>query len=122
MGAPALVFSKQGYEQAFTKLEAYTHKTALLCEIGEFFRNYSNDSIESRRGIKDRIWLYFGRYDGPIEIPDRESAGYEWIDLDTLEKEFQTNPNQYTDGLKLYVENFGGEMRKFVLQQNPAHG
>ncbi len=114
LGAPALVFSKDEYMQAIAKLGAYTHKAALLCKMGEFFRNLSEDAIESRRDIKDRLWLYFGRYDGPIEIIDRESAGYEWVDLDTLEQEFQLYPNQFTEGLKQLVEDYGSEMREFV--------
>ncbi len=78
------------------------------------FRNFSEDPIEGRRSIKDRIWLYFGIYDGPIDIPDRQSAGYEWIDLETLKKEFQISPAQFTDGLKWYVETFGSEMSEFI--------
>lgn len=114
LGAPALVFSQDEYASALETLGSYTNKVALLREQGVFFRNYPNHPIESLRTIKDRMWLYFGVYDGPIEIPDRQSAGYEWIDLDTLEKEFQLNPNQFTDGLQLYVETFGSEMREFI--------
>jgi isopentenyldiphosphate isomerase len=114
LGAPAFIFSQDQYTQALERLSSYTHKAALLCEAGEYFRNYSDDPIESRRGIKDRVWLYFGRYDGPIEMPDRESAGYEWINLDVLQREFEMHPDQFTDGLKLYVENFGNNMKEFV--------
>lgn len=114
LGAPALVFSKDAYESAFKKLDIYTHKMALLREYGEFFRDFSNDPTVSRRSIKDRMWFYLGRYDGPIDNPDRESAGYEWIDLDTLQKEFLTNPQQFTDGLLAYVETFGDEMKDFI--------
>lgn len=77
LGAPVLVFSQGVYSEALKKLKDYTHKAALVYEIKEFFRNYSDSQVKDRRGIKDRIWLYFGRYDGPIEIPDRESAGDE---------------------------------------------
>jgi len=123
LGAPALAFPKDAYNQAFAKLQPYTHKAALLCEIKNFYRDFANDPIESRRTIKDRIWLYFGRYDGPIEIPDRDSAGYEWISLDALQKEFQQHPEQFTDGLKAFTETFGDEMENFVrtfCQNQPA--
>lgn len=114
LGAPALLFSEEEYDSVLDTLRPYTHKVALLCEKGSFFRNHANDPIENRRDLKDRMWLYFGLYDGPVETPDRQSAGYEWIDLDTLEKEFQTHPNQFTDGLRLYIECFGDDMRTFI--------
>jgi isopentenyldiphosphate isomerase len=114
LGAPALVFSKEEYASALNRLRPFTHKVALLYEEGVLFRNYANDPIESRRDLKDRMWLYFGLYDGPIETPDRTSAEYEWIDLDTLEKELQIHPTQFTDGLKIYMETFGSEMREFI--------
>lgn len=114
LGAPALVFSKERYDQAFEKLSPYARKAALICEAGSFYRNYADDPIEGRRTIKDRIWLYFGRYHGPVEIPDRSSSGYEWMDLATLKQEFSSHPDAFTDGIKLYVEEYGEAMEAFV--------
>ncbi len=114
LGAPALVFSKERYPAAVHALADYTHRTALVCEIETFFRDYREDIIEDRRDIKDRTWLYFGLYDGPIEIPDRSSAGYEWIDLDTLQHEFIAHPEQFTPTLKLFVKDFGEQMKEFI--------
>lgn len=114
LGAPALLFSSDEYGTAYKKLSAYADHAALMYEVKEYFRNYSDHPIESCRTIKDRMWLYFGRYDGPIETPDRASAGYEWMDLMTLRAEIQKNPAQFTDGLMIYVEEFAKEMDAFV--------
>jgi isopentenyldiphosphate isomerase len=114
LGAPVLLFPKEDYAQALAKLGPYTHKAALLYEVADVFRNHSADPIENRRHIKDRIWLYFGRYDGPVEIQDRESAGYEWMSLEEFEREFKTDPSQFTSGLKLFIETFQTEIREFI--------
>ena len=114
LGAPSLVFPKADYAQAFAKLHPYTKKVALLCEINENYRDHTNDAIESRRNIKDRIWLYFGRYDGPVEIPDRDCSGYEWIDLATLKNEFASKPEAFTDGIRVFVETHENEMQEFI--------
>jgi isopentenyldiphosphate isomerase len=114
LGAPTFLFTKDIYEKALKKLEPYTQKVALVYEVRMYFRNYLDSPVKSRKRIKDRMWLYFGRYDGPIEIPDGDSAGYEWFDLNVLEMEIQTNPEQFTAGVMLYVEEFGNTMKEFV--------
>jgi isopentenyldiphosphate isomerase len=114
VGATALVFPKEKFDQAYQKLKPYTNKAALLREESVFFRDFRDDPDESRRYIKDRIWFYFGLYDGPIDTPDRQSAGYEWIDLKTLKEEFLKKPDDFTAGLKTYIENYGTEMEKFI--------
>lgn len=114
LGAPTLLFPSDVYHEAVNKLKEYTRKVALVHEVKVFFRNYSQDEIENRRNIKDRIWLYFGLYDGPVDTPDRASAGYEWIGLDILQKELETRPEQFTSGLAAYFEEMGDEMRNFV--------
>ena len=114
LGAPTFLFPNDSYEEALKKLVSYTHKAALVKEVKEFFRNYLQSEIENQRRIKDRIWLYFGRYDGPAEAPSEEVAGYEWFNLDTLEKEMEDKPNEFTAGLKLYFKDFNQEMRNFV--------
>lgn len=116
LGAPAIVFSKEKFEQAVTKLGPYAHRAALLYEVADFFRDLSSDPIESRRSIKDRIWFYFGLYNGPIENPDRSSAGYEWMDLEALKKELNEHPEQFTDGMLLYLETYGEAMQEFVAK------
>jgi len=114
LGAPTFLFSNDAYDSAVKKLEPYTHKAALVKEVKEFFRNYSQSEIENQRKIKDRIWLYFGRYDGPTEALDEEVAGYEWFNLDTLGREIGNKPDQFTSGLVLYFNDFKDEMKSFV--------
>jgi len=114
LGAPALLFSRSEYSEAVKKLRGYNRKAAVVYEVKEYFRNFSDSGIQERRDIKDRIWLYFGLYDGPIETPDRHSAGYEWIDFRTLEAEIRANPQQFTSGLIAYCEELREEMKAFV--------
>lgn len=114
LGAPAMVFSPETFANAYEKFGEYTSKMALICNTCVYFRDFSEHPIEQRRDIKDRVWLYFGRYDGPIAIPDRQSAGYEWIDLDTLEREFQAHPEQFAENIKHHVEEHGDAMWEFV--------
>jgi len=120
LGAPILLFAQDEYEEAVAKLRGYTHKTALLYEVKNYYRNFSDSEIENRRDIKDRIWLYFGLYDGPIETPDRDSAGYEWIELGVLEKEMKNSPDQFTPSLMAYTEELGDVMRGFVKKYSKA--
>lgn len=121
LGAPTFLFAEDNYDQAIKKLEPYTHKAALVKEIKEFFRNYSKSDIENQRYIKDRIWLYFGRYDGVTEPPDEEVAGYEWFNLNNLSKEMEEKPDQFTAGIKIYFNEFNDEMRGFVSKYCKAN-
>lgn len=114
LGAPVFSFPHDTYDEAIKKLDSYTHKVALAKEIREFFRDYSKSDVKDQRSIKDRIWLYFGRYDGPTEVPDGEVAGYNWFNFDNIENELNNNPDQFTNGLKIYFSDFKDEMRSFV--------
>lgn len=114
LGAPAFVYPKDGYAAAYAKLGPYSRKAALVCEVDDVFRDYRHDAIEGRRDIKDRAWFYLGRYDGPVESLDRASSGYEWISMETLQDEFVKHPEQFTVGLKLYVEVYAAQIREFI--------
>ena len=116
LGAPILLYTKESFSDAVKKLGSYTHKAALAYEVKNYFRDYAAANIvqTNRKPIKDRMWLYFGLYDGPAEIPDRASAGYEWINLDALKKEMKAKPEDFTAGIKIYIEEFEEEMREFI--------
>lgn len=114
LGAPVLLFSKDEYDGAVKKLYNYTNKAALVYNVKEFFRNFPDSNDEDKKTIKDRIWLYFGLYNGPVDTPDRESAGYEWTSLDVLKEEIATNPSQLTSGLIEFFETFEEDMRAFT--------
>lgn len=113
LGAAALAYPKESFGQAFAKLGAYTEKAALLCSIGDFYLDYPAKNPNDGN-IQDRIWFYLGRYDGPIENPDRSCAGYEWMDLATYRQELSAHPEQFTYSLKYYFDKFATELEAFA--------
>lgn len=55
--------------------------------------------------------VFIGRYDGPIKLNLDEAEDYKWIDLATLTKDMQENPDDYTVWFKIAFEKVIKESR-----------
>jgi len=46
-------------------------------------------------------WVYFGRYDGTLDVNEREIAEWRYVDIDTFESEVAASPERFTPWLKM---------------------
>lgn len=49
--------------------------------------------------------VFIGNYDGPINLNSEEAEDYKWIELETLKKDIEENPENYTVWFKIAFEN-----------------
>ena len=119
LGTAPVTLPKELYGDAIKKLDPYMNRFALITLHKEWFRYDDRDDEDV---IKDRMWLYFGIYNGPIICEDRSSSGFELADLDTLMKDIKENPDIYTVGLRHYLQDFEDDLRAFVKTHCLAAG
>ncbi len=46
-------------------------------------------------------WVYYGRYDGPVDVNVNEIAAWRFIDVDALERELAAAPETFTPWFKM---------------------
>ncbi len=114
LGAPLLLFPKETFPDAYSKLHAYATRAAFGYFVDERFRDFRTDSKFAQTAIKDRSYFYLGLYDGPFGSPDRDSAGYEWMSLETFGDQMKNHPDQFTNGIALFVDVYKKEIEEFV--------
>ena len=45
--------------------------------------------------------VYYGRYDGPVDVNVNEIAAWRWVDVITLERELAVTPDRFTPWFKM---------------------
>jgi isopentenyl-diphosphate delta-isomerase len=46
-------------------------------------------------------WVYYGRYDGPVDVNVSEIAAWRWVGIDALEAELKAEPERFTPWFKM---------------------
>lgn len=64
--------------------------------------------------IGNRLYMYFGIYNGRIKPADGEAQGVLWYALPDLEKEMSTFPDIFTDDLKMIMRDYKDEIVEFL--------
>lgn len=64
--------------------------------------------------ISNKMYLYFGVYDGRIRPVDREPKGVLFYSIEELEKEIISNPSIFTDDIKYIIQEYKKEIEEFV--------
>jgi len=60
-------------------------------------------------------WVYYGRYDGQIDVNEREIAEWRHIAISTLESEIATSPKQFTPWLKMELAQISSRYLDQIL-------
>ncbi len=55
--------------------------------------------------------VFIGHYDGPIKLNAEEADDYKWIDLETLQRDMKTNPDDYTIWFKIAFKRIVERLR-----------
>jgi len=76
------------------------------CDIKEIFSFVYRAEFENNLIENEFDHVFFGHYDGKINPDIAEVDDYKWIDLKTLKKDIQNNPNLYTAWLKICFDKF----------------
>lgn len=108
LGFPLSVVSKEEFDNARPNLS--------IVGIAKKLATVNNH--ETKRALKQGghifqpviTHLYVGYYDGPIEFRDGESIGVLVLEPERLEKDFATNPDKYTEDLRLLFKQYKYEL------------
>jgi isopentenyl-diphosphate delta-isomerase len=46
-------------------------------------------------------WVYYGRYDGPVDVNVNEIEAWRWIDVAALDRELAATPDRFTPWFKM---------------------
>jgi isopentenyldiphosphate isomerase len=107
LGFPVSVLKEQDFSRAIKKTD--------LRIIGIFKEMDYDDKFMSERiikGTKKKIiqpvmcTFYVGYYNGPIQFIDGESSGIQLYTLDELKQEMKTNPNKFTNDIKVMIKKY----------------
>ena len=106
LGFPATVVPIDEFDE--------TVKVTDLSIVGIFKKiDYISD-FKSKRKARDggeiiQPWMttiFFGYYDGAIRFVDGESTGIEVFSLKELKEEIKTNPDKFTEDIKMMIEKY----------------
>ena len=61
-------------------------------------------------------WVYYGRYDGAIDVNEREIAEWRFVDIASLESEVAASPERFTPWLKLEWAQISNSYLDEILQ------
>lgn len=110
-----VVKTEQDFMKAYALLKDYLNTVALVKRIG--VREIKLTKVSNGRNYKvnNVIHCYIGIYDGSTKPADKESAGMLYYNIDSIEEEFQANPEQFTDDLKVLLPMYKEQLRNITL-------
>jgi isopentenyl-diphosphate Delta-isomerase len=76
------------------------------CDLEEIFSFTYRAEFENNLIENEFDHVFLGHYDNKINPDIAEVDDYKWIDLETLKKEIENDPNPYTAWLKICFDKF----------------
>ena len=67
-------------------------------------------------------WVYYGRYDGPVDVNVNEIEAWRWIDVASLERELATTPDRFTPWFKMEWVHIKGNYLDGMLASTGTDG
>lgn len=61
-------------------------------------------------------WVYYGRYDGPVDVNVREVADWRFIDIKSLDSELEADPERFTPWFKMEWAHIKNEFLDDILE------
>ena len=120
LGFPASILSEEEYEKAI-------HTTNLsivsILKKVDYIPNFQSVRItkNKKKFIQPFITtIYIGYYDGPMKFIDGESSGIETFSLDELKDEIKTNPDKFTEDLKLMIKTYEKHIKPIIKPNKPS--
>lgn len=100
-----------GHPMANEHLDIATHRRlkeemGFDCELNKIFSFTYNVKLSNLLTEYEFDYVFIGRTDTPVIIPNpNEFSDYKWLKLNDLKKNLQTNPQEYTEWLKIILNN-----------------
>jgi isopentenyl-diphosphate Delta-isomerase len=86
-------------EQAVSRrLEQELGFTCALEFLYKFKYHAQYDALGAER---EYCWVYYGRYDGPVDVNVSEIADWRWVGIEALEAELDVAPERFTPWFKM---------------------
>jgi isopentenyldiphosphate isomerase len=116
IGVPFLLFSEQSFSDAYRKLAPYTKRAALGYLHKAHFQSVPEDVSQGHPPFKQKMWLHFARYDGPVESVDGDAMGFEWRSLAVLQEERRKHPERFANVFHRAIEQWQTDVESFVAR------
>ncbi len=92
---------------------ALNDEMGVECNIKEVFCTIYKTEVGGGLTEHEYLHVFFGRYDGKPETNKTEVMDWKWIELDELVHDVESNPQKYTEWLKLLLS---GRLQKEILR------
>ena len=111
LGFPVSILDESNFSRALKKTD--------LKVIGIFKEIDYNANFQSTRTTESGTkfiqpymqTVYMGYYDGSLQFIDGESSGIQLYTSEELEKEIKSNPNDFTDDLKILFKKYKDQLK-----------
>ena len=67
-------------------------------------------------------WVYYGHYDGPVDVNECEIAEWRYLDIASLESEVAASPENFTPWLKMEWAQIANSYLDTILQSLQVEG
>ena len=81
-----------------------------ICEVEEQFTFIYNRKLDNELTEHELDHVLFGTYEGDINYNSDEVMDYKYVDLETLSRDIDANPMNYTEWFKICFEEVKGRL------------
>ncbi|MBN1237413.1 MAG: isopentenyl-diphosphate Delta-isomerase [Gammaproteobacteria bacterium] len=67
-------------------------------------------------------WVYYGRYDGPVDVNVSEIADWRWVRIGDLEAELEASPERFTPWFKMEWAHIQHNFLDMLLRRTGTDG
>jgi isopentenyl-diphosphate delta-isomerase len=73
----------------------------IRCPLHYLYKFKYHAEFRSIGSEREYCWVYYGRYDGPLDINGNEISDWRFVDIETFAAELAASPDKFTPWLKL---------------------
>ncbi len=102
---PSIVVKDEShFQKTLHLLKDHLETVAVVCPISTQFKVFTKQMNNEKIGIGNKTNFFIGVYDGKIRFADKEVKGIMFYTLDELEAEVVKNPDNFTEDLKVILQ------------------
>lgn len=112
---PSIVLkSKADFDKTYDILNGYLETLAIIqyadAEVFHMKKIIENEEVI----IANKVFLYFGIYNGRVRPSDGEAQGVLWYSLEDLDNEMEHQPQLFTGDIHTYMKTYRKEIEAFI--------
>ena len=112
---PSIVLNNnEDFTKAFRTLKDYLDTTAVMKFADSFVFSPTKNIDGENVTIANKVYIYFGIYNGRTRPVDREAKGVLYYTIDELAEEMKNTPNLFAPEMHDFKKNVFPDLEKFI--------